>query len=346
MKILHLLQSSRFSGAENVACQIIEMTGGQNGAETAYCSRDGDIRSTLAEKGIKFFPLTEFCKEEISHVISKYKPDIIHAHDMLASVNAALTAPKNVKIVSHIHNSDFRSRRISAKSLAYLAVSPRFSNIIWVSNSCFYGFAFHKLLSKKSRILYNVINRDKIIEKVNADTNDYSYDFSYIGRLADPKNPLRFVRITKLVSENKPDVKAAIVGTGELETEVKAEISKLGLENNIDMPGFMPNPLKVMSCSKALVMTSDREGMPMAALEATALGIPIVSTPTDGLCDLITQGENGFLESDETALAKRLLDVISDGSLHKKMSDNVFKKFTEINDREKYKDVLNEIYGS
>ena len=128
MKILHLLQSSRFSGAENVACQIIEMTGGQNGAETAYCSRDGDIRSTLAEKGIKFFPLTEFCKEEISHVISEYKPDIIHAHDMIASVNAALTAPKNVKIVSHIHNSDFRSAHIRKVACISCRLSPFFKH--------------------------------------------------------------------------------------------------------------------------------------------------------------------------------------------------------------------------
>ena len=346
MKILHLLQSSRFSGAENVACQIIEMMSDKEGqVEAAYCSRDGDIRNTLAEKNIKFFPLAKFCREEIFRVISEYKPDIIHAHDMLASVKAAAIAPKDVKIISHIHNSDFRSRRISAKSVAYLALSPRFSNIIWVSNSCFYGFAFHKPLTGKSHILYNVIDRDKIIEKINTDANDYSYDFSYIGRLADPKNPLRFVRIAKLVSEKKPYARAAIVGTGELEAEVRDEISKLGLENNIDMLGFMSNPLKVMSCSKVLAMTSDREGMPMAALEATALGVPIISTPTDGLCDLITQGENGFLESDEGAFAERLIAVISDDSLHKKMSRNVLKKFTEINDRKKYKDVLNEIYG-
>ena len=41
----------------------------------------------------------------------------------------------------------------------------------------------------------------------------------------------------------------------------------------------------------------------MCALEAMALGIPIVSTPVDGLCDLVEPGNTGFLESTDDALA-------------------------------------------
>lgn len=43
-----------------------------------------------------------------------------------------------------------------------------------------------------------------------------------------------------------------------------------------------------------MIMTSLWEGTPMCALEALAMGIPIVSTPVDGLCDLIENGKNGF----------------------------------------------------
>ena len=57
MKVLHLLSSNKYSGAENVVCQIIKMFG--NDAEMVYCSPDGDIRKTLNDKNIKFIPLKE-----------------------------------------------------------------------------------------------------------------------------------------------------------------------------------------------------------------------------------------------------------------------------------------------
>lgn len=43
MRVLHLLQSSRFSGAENVVCQIIKMFENDKAITMAYCSRDGQI---------------------------------------------------------------------------------------------------------------------------------------------------------------------------------------------------------------------------------------------------------------------------------------------------------------
>ena len=49
MKVLHILASNRFSGAENVVCQIVDMFKGE--IEMAYCSPDGDIRNSLKEIG-------------------------------------------------------------------------------------------------------------------------------------------------------------------------------------------------------------------------------------------------------------------------------------------------------
>ena len=54
MKVLHLLASKRFSGAENTACQIIKLF---DNAEMCYCSPDGQIAQTLKEKEIRFIPL-------------------------------------------------------------------------------------------------------------------------------------------------------------------------------------------------------------------------------------------------------------------------------------------------
>ena len=58
MKVLHLLQSNRFSGAENIACQIISMCSEEK-IEFAYASPDGPIRDALKERNIKFLPIKE-----------------------------------------------------------------------------------------------------------------------------------------------------------------------------------------------------------------------------------------------------------------------------------------------
>ncbi|MBQ9920106.1 MAG: glycosyltransferase [Clostridia bacterium] len=345
MRVLHLLQSNRFSGAENVVCQIISMMKDNPEIEMAYCSQDGQIREALAERGIKFYPLSGGLNvTEVKRVIKEYKPDVIHAHDMRASFIAARSAGKT-KIVSHIHNSDFEARKISLKSVAYLLSLPKFSSVIWVSNSCFKSYYFSKLYAKKSYILYNVIDGESVLKRAQSDENNYSYDLAYVGRLANPKNPQRLVKIVSLLKKQKSDIKVAIVGSGDLEDETKSLAEELGVSENIEFLGFMSNPLGVLKSSKVMVMTSDREGLPMTALEAMALGVPIVSTPTDGLCDVVKPGVTGFLEWDEQKFANHLFELISNPEKQKEFSNATLSEFGKFNDINNYKDVLRKVYG-
>ena len=103
MKILHLLKSDKFSGAENVVCQIISMFDLNKDVEFVYCSRDGLIKEALLERNIRFNLMKSFSISEIKRVIKEEKPDIIHAHDMAASFYGAICCG-NIPLISHIHN--------------------------------------------------------------------------------------------------------------------------------------------------------------------------------------------------------------------------------------------------
>ena len=70
-----------------------------------------------------------------------------------------------------------------------------------------------------------------------------------------------------------------------------------------------------------MIMTSLWEGTPMCALEALAMGIPIVSTPVDGLCDLIENGKNGFLSDSDDELADWCFKLATDKELQKEFSE-------------------------
>ena len=339
MKVLHLLQSGHFSGAENVVCQIIGMMKEEPDMEMVYCSSDGQIREALDERDIRFAPLKNFSIDEIKQVIEKEKPDIIHAHDMRASLYAAI-ACGNIPLVSHIHNNAFDSRGISVKSIANIFAAWKAKSIFWVSQSSFDGYAFHKLFKKKSAVLYNIIDIEALYEKMHLDEKEYDYDVIYLGRLTFPKNPQRLMKVFRLVKERKPDVKIGVIGTGDMEDETIGLAQEYSLLDNVQFLGFQSNPLKMLYDSKVMVMTSRWEGTPMCVLEAMALGVPIVSTPVDGLKDLIKNGENGYLSDDDEVLADKICEIVNSQQTHDSMGKLSKEISAETQNKQIYKEKI------
>lgn len=342
MKVMHVLNSRIYSGAEKVVCQIIKAFQGE--VEMVYCSPDSDIvRQMLAEQGVTFLPMESMSTKNLSRVIEEQKPDLIHAHDMRASFYSALCCGK-IPLVSHIHNNAYDARGLSPKTIAYLLAGFKAKHILWVSNSSYEGYAFHKLFAKKSSVLYNIIDTEQIFEKKSQDENTYDYDMIYVGRLTYQKDPQRLMRLCARLKQQKPDLKVAIVGTGELEEEVKDLCVELGIRENVHFLGFQSNPIKMVHDSKAMILTSRWEGTPMCALEAMALGTPVVSTPSDGMKDLIDDGINGYLTDDDAVMAEKLLRIMNDAGHRMELSENTMKKFAQINDAPKYKEAIADCY--
>ncbi|WP_295289376.1 glycosyltransferase [uncultured Catenibacterium sp.] len=343
MRVLHLLQSSRFSGAENVVCQIINMIDNNYDIEMMYCSCDGQIREALNERNIKFLPIRNLTVKEVKRIIKEYKPDLIHAHDMRASFIGAL-ACGNIPIISHIHNNNFDSRGVSLKSIAYLYAALKAKHIFWVSDSSYEGYNFHNLFKKKSEILYNIISIDKLYSKMTLDNNNYDYDIVYLGRITEQKNPLRLMKICKGIVDQLPSVKIAVIGTGDLEDVTHKEVERLELESNVTFLGFQSNPYKILHDSKLMIMTSLWEGTPMCVLEAMSLGVPVVSTPTDGVKIVVDNGKTGYLNETDEGLVNSCKTILTDTMLRENMSDASIKRAKELMDIEKYKKRIKNAY--
>lgn len=338
MKVMHVLNSRIYSGAEKVVCQIIHAFQGE--VEMVYCSPESDIVRKMVEgQGVTYLPMKTMSVSELSRVIREQKPDLIHAHDMRAGFFSALCCGK-IPLVSHIHNNAYDARGLSPKTVGYLLAGFRAKHIFWVSQSSFDGYAFHKLFAKKSSVLYNVIDTDEIYTKLSQDSNSYDYDLIYVGRLTYQKNPQRLLRLCARLKESKPDLKVAIVGTGELEEELKALSQELNLEDTVHFLGFQPNPIKMVAGSKAMILTSRWEGTPMCALEAMALGTPVVSTPSDGMKDLLTDGVSGYLTESDEQMAVDLLKIFTQPEHRQLLAENARKKFDSLNDGEAYKQAI------
>lgn len=343
MKVLYLLQSTRFSGAENVVCQIISMLKNKSDIEMIYCSPDGQIREALNERDIQFEPIKELSVKEVKRIIKKCNPDIIHAHDRSACITAAI-ALKNIPVVAHIHVNNNSGVVSLLKNVVFTWFSKKYRHIFWVSDSAYDEFQFKGIIKKKSTVLYNVIDMKTLSKKTDSDTAEYDYNIVYVGRLSYQKNPERLMKVLHSVIQKKDDVKIAIVGNGEYKQFVVDYIKDNDLDKNIDYLGYLNNPLKIIRSSKVLVMTSRFEGTPMVALEAQCLGVPIVSTPVDGMKKIVQNGNNGYLTDADDEIVSHLIEIVANENKHRMLSENSLRQATYYNDMDKYCAAITKAY--
>ena len=347
MKVLHLICTDVFSGAENVACQIINGFQNDKDFQLVYCSPSGPNEASLAERKVKHLKLNKFDYKSTKKAIEEFDPDIIHAHDIKASVMASLICGNKTKIISHVHSNHENMRKVNIKTLMFNYCSKNFSKIIWVSQSAFDNYIFKDKVKEKSIILYNVINKKEIINSIENDNNKYEpFDIIYLGRLTYAKNPERLIKIIKNIKVKGYNIKAAIVGTGELYESIKELIDNFELNENVKLFGYVTNPYKILNNSRILVMTSRYEGTPMVALEAMALGKPIISTPTDGLKDIVKQNKNGYLSSNDSELEDAIISLLKDDKKLKEYSKNALQQFDEVSDINKYINKIRCIYNN
>jgi glycosyltransferase involved in cell wall biosynthesis len=132
-----------------------------------------------------------------------------------------------------------------------------------------------------------------------------------VGRLTEQKAFDVLIRAFAQARKNHR-VRLVILGEGEERLRLDALIREYGLEQDISMPGFVPNPYAYMAHAAAFVLSSRWEGLPTVVVEAMALGIPIISTNCpSGPREILQDGKYGTLVPVEDPSA--LADAISIG---------------------------------
>ena len=153
----------------------------------------------------------------------------------------------------------------------------------------------------------------KRIERINA--WDTASDIVYAGRLIRHKNLDLLIRALQFVKREVPDISTVIIGDGPDATRLKRLAKELRLENNIKFTGFLENydeTIARMKSSKVFVMPSTREGFGMAALDANACGLPLVTVNhrMNAVSDLVTEGTGIVCEPTADELSKAIIRVL------------------------------------
>jgi glycosyltransferase involved in cell wall biosynthesis len=139
----------------------------------------------------------------------------------------------------------------------------------------------------------------------------------FIGRLSEKKGTIYAIRALPRLLERHPELGLVIIGYGELEDELRAEVKHLGVEPFVVFAGRKTHEeigRYLRSCRVAVVPSivdsrGETEGMPTVVVEALASGTRVVGSRVDGIPDVIRHRENGWLcrEKDPEDLADQIL---------------------------------------
>ncbi|SDK91163.1 glycosyltransferase family 4 protein [Aliiruegeria lutimaris] len=143
-----------------------------------------------------------------------------------------------------------------------------------------------------------------------------------VGRLDRQKGFDMLIDAMRPIRDALPEARLTIFGEGRERAALEAQRDRLGLSDNVFLPGTCP-PGDWISGQDILVVSSRFEGFPNVIAEATVSGLPVVSFDCDyGPRELIRQGENGLLvpAEDNAALARSVLDLACDPERRAAMS--------------------------
>jgi len=126
-------------------------------------------------------------------------------------------------------------------------------------------------------------------------------------------------------------IKLVIVGDGPEKVKLLKLVQKKGLGEEVIFTGFQSDPLSYINVFDIFVLTSEREGLPRVILESMLMGKPVVASRIPGVVELVIEGETGFLvpSKDPEAFAEKILTLIDDQELRKKMGEQGKKRILE-----------------
>ena len=142
-----------------------------------------------------------------------------------------------------------------------------------------------------------------------------------VGELNANKNHIQVLEaLSKL---NKTNFHYLIVGNGKDEQKLQKAVNELMLRDKVSFLGFRRDVPELLTASDVFILTSRREGLPKAVMEAMAVGLPIIATDVRGNRDLVKSGENGYLVplNDVETTSQVIEELISSPELRNSMQE-------------------------
>lgn len=338
VRVMYVVPDLRIGGAERHVTTLMPNLDERRFETAVVCiGEEGALFSDLAGSRTKAVALHRTKREavrallELIRQMRAFAPDVVitrgYNAETLGRIAARLTRVPRVVVWAHsAADGDSRSviNRLTDRVLdrvtdAYFGVAERQTDHL-VDDL---GYPRAKI-----RVIYNGVDPGTFD---TGDDRSAVYDIGIraedkvvgiLAALRPEKDHATFLRAARIVADRVPDAKFLIVGDGPERAAIKDFVDELGMRDRVVMAGSRTDVPKILQAIDVFVLSSYTvECFPMALLEAMAAGRPAVCTAVGGLPEMVHGGVTGYLvpPEDPVALADRLVDLLSDGSLAKQM---------------------------
>lgn len=246
--------------------------------------------------------------KELCQIVENERFELIHCHTPVGGVMGRIIGHKyHIKTIYTAHGFHFFKGAPTKNWLLFYPIEKflsRWTDILITINKEDYTRAKDRFHAKHTEYIPGVgidtasfqnVNVDKKTkrEELGIDTEDFV--FISIGELSVRKNHQVVIRALAKMKNEK--IKYLIVGSGDLENKLRMMVRELGLENKLIFAGYRKDVRELLHISDAFVFPSLQEGLPVALMEAMAVGLPVVCSEIRGNTDLIENGRGGYMYS-------------------------------------------------
>lgn len=252
-------------------------------------------------------------------LVKKEQVAVIHAHEFTANTYGSFMGQiLGVPVVATVHGKNYYAEQVKRR-VAYRYVS-RVSRMVAVSEDL-KQFIVQRVGIEEHRVsvVYNGANVASAfpaerLGAIRADLRLDAYDhvIGAVGSLYPVKGHIHLIKALPEILRACPKTLLLLVGQGELEQALKAEVVKQNLDGHVRFLGFRSDVPALLSLFDVFVLPSLSEGLSMALLEAMAAGKPVVATKVGGNSELVLDGDTGFLVDTESpeAISERVTQIL------------------------------------
>ena len=360
IRVLTLLDTLRPGGAERVAVSLATRLDRRRFEPVVCVSRSSawaPLREPLDRGGVPVVSLERGSRLAfwrwlpLLALLRRQRIDVVHAH-MFGS-NVAGTVLGRLAgvpvVVAHEHSWSFKGNRLRSALDRYL-VGRGADVVIAVSAADRTRMiALERLPRDKVRL---IPNRVPPLPPPQTDVRaelDVSVDAPVIGTLTVLRREKALdvlVEAARQLAPRFPGLKVLIAGTGPEEERLRSLIAARGLTDTVLLLGFRSNVADVLAALNVAVFSSDREGSPLAVIEAMAAGLPIVATSVGGIPELLRRDEDALLvpPRDPPALAEAVARLLEDPALRETLGKRAQERQRRLFDIEPTVRAFEDIY--
>ena len=287
----------------------------------------------------KYEPYELALSSKLYDVISKYEIDVLHVHYAIPHAYAAYMAKKilnengyKIPIVTTLHGTDITLVGNHPFYKPAVTFSINKSDIVTcVSKSLMEDTREFFGIQRDIKVIPNFIDIDKYERKHNnCEKNVISEgDEKIIVHISNFRPLKRIIDVIKIFEKINSEIRSKLimVGDGPEKKKAKDYLRKNNLKNRVIFLGKTNEVDEILCSSDLFLLPSEKESFGLAALEAMALKVPVISTNIGGLSELNINGNSGYTSDigDIDSMASNAKKILSDKSLKKKYRFQAFE---------------------